>query len=357
MLQPFTYFLRFSLISLLIAQVPLAGEDAAWNAAMARKQKSADLEAAAGFAKFNADFPQSNHALMSAVEEGVCWFSAGRGAQVLNRNTPESKQRFDKAFALFQGVTKDHPSAPEAARACYMQGSVHFFQGQLELADADFSGVFDKFSIDKNYVGKSLLQRAMVRRGLMRSKEAIVDLQRWVKEVGAPPEQLTRTSAELERALLLDKQAPVYGAESWFNGEPAPLELQSGNVVALYFFATWCPNCAAELPFVLDLEKRFAPLGVRFIGVTDHSSPGGTVPAQTPESIRKHLAEHHIGFSVFQDNGQTSVVYKVTTIPMLALIDRGGVLRWCDKPSTVADWTIEKLLSEGLEPAKKSEQK
>jgi thiol-disulfide isomerase/thioredoxin len=168
-----------------------------------------------------------------------------------------------------------------------------------------------------------------------------------VKEIAAPPDLLEKTKTELARAQLLDKPAPIFTAERWFNGDPVPLESQAGNLVALYFFATWCPHCAEERPFVLDLERRFGPLGVRFIGVTDHER------GQTPEVLKQHLLEQQIPFSVLQDNRATSIAYKIDVIPMLALIDRNGNLRWCDRASVLSDWTIEKLLNEGQEPAKK----
>ena len=351
MFQLPTSILWFSLLASLALQVPPTAEEQAWTAALTLKQKSPNLEAAAALAKFRADYPQSTHAVACSVEEGICWFSSGRSAQVLHRATPEAQERFDKALALFKNVTTEHATAPEAPRACYMQGSTHFFQGQLEFAEADFSTVLDKFAADKNYVGKALGQRASVRRQLLRPKDALADLQRWVKEIGAPPDLLEKSNTEIARARMLDKPAPIYRAESWFNGEPAPLELQSGSVVALYFFATWCPNCAAELPFVLDLEQRIAPRGVRFIGIVDHSQ------CQTPEVVKQYLATKQIAFSVLQDNGEAAAMYKATTIPMLVLIDRSGNLRWCDKPSVLADWTIENLVNEGLEPPKKRESK
>ncbi|MEO6709160.1 MAG: redoxin domain-containing protein, partial [Planctomycetota bacterium] len=323
------------------------GEEEAWTAAMALKQKSADLQAAAALSKFSADFPQSSHGIACKIEEGVCWFSMGRAAQVLHRMTPTAQERFDKASSLFKSVTSDHASTPEASRASFMQGQVHLFAGQLELAEADYSAMLERFTMDKSYVGKTLLQRATVRRQLLRSKDAIADLRRWVKEIGAPADQLQKTNSELARALLLDKQAPLYQAETWFSGDPAPLELQSGNVVALYFFATWCPNCSAELPFLLDLERRFAPKGVRFIGVVDHQQ------GQTPEVVRNYLTEKRIPFTVFQDNHATSTAYKVDTIPTVALIDRNGNLRLIEKPSMVADSTLDMLVREGLEPAGK----
>ncbi|HUR28796.1 MAG TPA: TlpA disulfide reductase family protein [Planctomycetota bacterium] len=331
----------------LLAQAPPGAEDAAWSAAMSLKQRSELREAAAAFEKFRADFPQSSHALGSVVEEGVCWFSEGRSLLSLHRTTPEAQAKFDKALALFQSVTRDHPTAPEASRAGHMQGSTHFFASQLELAEADFSAVLDKFAADKNYVGKALLQRATVRRQLLRTQDALADLRRWLKEFGAPQELLAKTNSELARAQMLDKPAPAWKAETWFNGEAAPLESQAGNLVALFFFATWCSNCAEERPYVLDLERRFGPRGVCFIGVTDHQE------GQTPEMIRAHLAEQRIPFRVFQDDHATSNAYKIDGIPMIALIDRKGILRWCDKVTILSDVTLEKLLAEGQETGKK----
>ncbi len=348
MYQHTAKILCFSLFSLLVVQVPPAGEEAAWTAAMALKQKSANLDAAAALAKFAADFPQSTHAAACSVEEGVCWFSAGRSAQVLQRMTPQAQENFDKAMVLFKSVTSNHASALEASRASYMQGSTHMFSGQLELAEADFSAVLDKFAVDPAYVGKAVLQRALVRKCELHSKDAISDLQRWVKDVGAPADLLAKTNTELARAQMLDKPAPRFQPETWFNGDPTTLESQAGGVVALYFFATWCPNCLAELPFVLDVERRFAPLGVHFIGVTNHSK------GQTPADIKQYLAEKQISFPVFQDNGAAGSAYQVGTIPMIAVIDRLGNLRWCENPSLLLDSMIEKLLNEGLEPAKKS---
>jgi len=349
MLQPFAKLCSLALLALCAVQTPPpapapapppTADEAAFTAALALKQRAQHLEAAAAFAKLRADYPQSPRVLASIVEEGVCWFSAGRELQPLHRTTPEAQQKFDKALALFQSVTRDHATAREASRACYMQGSTHFFEIQYELADADFTNVLDKFAMDKNYVGKALLQRAMVRRQLLRSKDAAADLQRWMKEFASPPDMLLKVNSELARAQMLDKPAPAYKAETWFNGEPAPLESQAGNLVALYFFATWCTNCAEERPFVLDLERRFAPRGVCFIGVADHEQ------GQTPEVIRQHLLENRIPFRVFQDDHTTSNAYKIDGIPMLALIDRTGKLRWCDKASILSDWTLEKLLNE-----------
>src|SRR5689334_14434040 len=80
-------------------QVPQAPDEIAFMAALALKQKAEHLPAAAAFAKFRADFPQSGRVLASQVEEGVCWFSAGRALQAFHKTTPEAQEKFDKALA------------------------------------------------------------------------------------------------------------------------------------------------------------------------------------------------------------------------------------------------------------------
>ncbi len=339
---------------LLLACLPLVlvpfardAEDDAWKAAAALKARGANLEAAAAFEKIGRDFPQSPKALLSSVEAGVCWFTAGRSAQILQRMTPEALARFDKSMSLLRKVTSEHPSAPEASRACYVQGSVHLFSGDLEAAETDYSNVLEKFPGDRVYFGKALDQRANVRRHLLRTQDAVADLGRWIKEIGAPPDMLAKMKTQLARAQMLDKPAPAYKGELWYSGDPLPLEAQLGAVVAIYFFATWCPNCEKELPFVLDLQRRYEPLGVRFVGVINKSK------GQTPDVVRAHLVEKRIPFTVMQDNGGTSNTYKVETIPMLALVDRFGNLRWIDNPSSLAESTLERIVNEGLEPPPK----
>ncbi len=329
-------------LNLLAVQLPASDPaEAAWAAAMALKQRSSHEEAAASFAKFKVDFPGSPRAVACTVEEGVCWFAAGRAVQVFHQTTAAAQERFDRALGLFRSVASEHAQAPEAPRAFYMQGSTHLFSGELQAAELDYSTVIEKYAADRTYFGKALDQRALVRRHLLLVQPAILDLRRWIKEVAEPPAMLAKMNGQLARALMLDRPAPAYQGDVWFNGDPVPLESQAGNLLALYFFATWCTNCEAELPYLQELERRYGPQGLRVLGVVNREKE------QTPEIVRAYLAEKHISFSVLQDGGATSQKYRVGTIPMLALIDRRGVLRWCDNPSVLPKATLERLVNEG----------
>lgn len=327
---------------LLLAFAPLLSaqtEQEAWDKADALKKRAAYADAAAAWEAFPTAFPQSPRAAQALVEAGVCWFSAGRAAQQLHRNTPQSRVSFDRGLALFDRVVKEHPKEPIASRARHMRGSTHLFSGELEQAETAYTSVLEEFAFDRSYVDKALEYRAMTRRHLLKNELAIADMERWLKDF-ATPAKLETMKSELSIARLLDKPAPPYKPERWISGQPSPIELLGGQVVALYFWATWCPNCAKEEPFILDLERRYAPQGLVLIGVTDHQKN------QTPDVILKHVTERKYGFPVYQDNGGSAVAYKALAIPHLVLIDRHGKVRWADNPAELSDWTVERLLTE-----------
>jgi outer membrane protein assembly factor BamD (BamD/ComL family) len=311
----------------------------AYDAAMAQKKQGANREAAGAFEALALTYPDSPLAPNALVEAGVCWFTVGKDALEVHRVTAKSREAFDSALALFDRVTKTWPQNPVASRAQYMRGSTRLFAGEVELAEAAYDGVLSNFAIDKNYVAKALERRGFVRRQLMRNTDAIADLKAYL-EAYPKGESAASVQQYLQLSNLLDQPAPIWTAETWVQGEPAPLELLGGQVVGLYFFATWCPNCAKELPFILDFAKRFEPKGVKLVGVMDHSR------GQTAESIKAYLLEKKISFPVLLQSGSVSTDYGTPSIPHLLLIDRAGRVRWRDNPANLADWTVEKLLAE-----------
>ncbi|MCE9595467.1 MAG: redoxin family protein [Planctomycetes bacterium] len=311
----------------------------AYDAAKAQKDKGALSDAAGSYEALALTFPESALAPHSLVEAGVCWFTLGRDALELHRTTPKSREAFDHALGLFDRVTKQWPTEAVASRAQYMRGSTRLFAGEIELAEAAYDGVLANFAIDPNYVSKALERRAFTRRQLMRNADAIVDMRAYLERY-PKGDAAAVVQQYLGMSSLLDKPAPPWVAETWVQGEPAPLELLGGQVVALYFFASWCPNCAKELPFIQDLTKRFAPKGVVFVGAVDHSR------GQTADTVKKYLLESKIPFAVLMQSGTVSTDYGLPSIPHLVLIDRAGRVRWRDNPSNLVDWTVERLLAE-----------
>jgi thiol-disulfide isomerase/thioredoxin len=332
-----TFACLLVLLGSLLQQSPSTPDQTAWTSASALKSKGRLREAAAAFEAFPGAYPSSPRAVEALVEAGVCWFTFGRSAQVLHRATPQSSEAFDRALALFDRVTREHPKDAAASRAQYMKGSTRLFDGKLKDAEQAYAAVLDAYSADAGYVAKSLERRAFVRRHLLDSAGAIADLELFLKSY-AKPDTLESAKQNLALARTLEKPAIAWTAEAWVQGEPATLESFAGQTLGIYFFATWCPHCAEELPFVLDLAQRYAPQGLALVGVVNHSK------GQTVDSVKAYLVEKQIAFPVLMDPGVTMSSYGAPTIPHLVLVDREGKLRWRDNPSNLADWTIDTLL-------------
>lgn len=317
------------------AVAPVA--DPAWDAAVALKQKADYLAAAKAYDDYATNNPRSPRAAEAWTEAGVCWFSTGRARLKAQRATPESNEAFATAYAYFNKVTKVIPLPAAAGRAQYMMGSTKMFLGDLAAADAEYSTAIDKFKNDAKYLPKSLERRACVRRGLLRTADAVADLARYQQEF-PKGEDIDTVKRYMQYCAMFEKPAPPIAAEAWVQGDPTTIEGMKGDVVVLYFFATWCENCEKARPFLIDLVDRYEPMGVRFVGIVDHSK------GQTVESVRSFLGPNKLHFPVVMDSGRTVGAYMGSKIPDCVILDRAGRVRWHDNPANLYDSTIEAIL-------------
>ena len=91
-----------------------------------------------------------------------------------------------------------------------------------------------------------------------------------------------------------------------------------GRLVMLYFWASYCPVCQAELPFVRDAYRQFHPMGVDILGVS-------LDPATLSPSLTDYLAQSHIDWPQIYDTkgyaGKLVDLYYVTLTPTPYLVD------------------------------------
>ena len=114
-----------------------------------------------------------------------------------------------------------------------------------------------------------------------------------------------------------------------------------GKVVFLNFWATWCPPCIAELPYIQDFYNDYKDKVV-FVFVT----------SDNVEALEEFFKKNDYEFPVYQSNyNYPKELPPVTSIPRTFILDSEGYIR-VDKSGS-ADWnsksfrsSIDKLVSE-----------
>jgi thiol-disulfide isomerase/thioredoxin len=179
----------------------------------------------------------------------------------------------------------------------------------------------------------------------LQTSEAIADLQRYAKEY-PQGDEIAAVKSYLEYCKGFDKPALPLHADAWVQGEPTTLAAMRGDVVLLYFFATWCPHCEEVRPAMIDLADHYGPIGVHVIGFVNDSQ------GQTVESVKAMLPVKGYQFPVvFDAKARTYAQYSGSKIPDVVLIDRAGRVRYHDNANNLHDISIETLLLEDPPPS------
>jgi peroxiredoxin len=73
-------------------------------------------------------------------------------------------------------------------------------------------------------------------------------------------------------AKLLNQPAPDFALAS-LDGKTLKLSDYHGKAVLLNFWATWCEPCKIEMPWFVDLQKKYGPQGLQVLGVAMDDAP------------------------------------------------------------------------------------
>ena len=100
-----------------------------------------------------------------------------------------------------------------------------------------------------------------------------------------------------------------------------PLTLASlhGKVVVVNFWATWCPPCREELPYLVSTVKDYEPRGVTLVAISNDDRPGQR------EAVRAFL-EAFPDLRPYAALGEPEIgaSYEVKALPSVYVIDREG---------------------------------
>lgn len=115
---------------------------------------------------------------------------------------------------------------------------------------------------------------------------------------------------------LKGQDAPDFVLKS-VAGKNLRLSEYRGDVVMLSFWATWCGDCRAQLEHLGAMRERYRDAGIELLAVsldqTVRQASEGSAGANYP-------VLHDAG-------GEVGRLYDVTKMPVMVLIDRGGVVR------------------------------
>lgn len=114
-------------------------------------------------------------------------------------------------------------------------------------------------------------------------------------------------------------KAPDVALET-LDGAPARLAPAfAGKPAVIEFWATWCANCRQLEPQISALQQKYAGK-VAFVGVAVSVN-------QSPERVRRYVAEHLKGFTHFYDRkGDAVGDYDVPATSYVVVLDKNGTV-------------------------------
>lgn len=254
------------------------------------------------------------------------------GEQAMARETAQELEGLIDRFA---------GDSAAASRALYIAGNAWWIAGDVERAKGSWERLLSQFS-DDEYSAKALYRLAtLASRDFDMARARELYTRCTTQHSGAA--YARRCQKNLERLDLVGQEAAPLVVETWLRGEPVDVDSLRGNVVLLWFFATWCPHCKQTMPEIADLLERFSGLPFRVVGITNNTR------GQTTE-IAKVFVEQpqwRISYPTAVDlAGATSMSYSAMAVPAAVLVDKTGTIRWADHPTYLQESMIESLLAE-----------
>ncbi len=105
-----------------------------------------------------------------------------------------------------------------------------------------------------------------------------------------------------------------------FDGSNFTLSQLKGKVVVLDFWATWCPPCREELPFLDILNQKYGNKNFEVVAVNIDNKPDKAYEFLKQISVKL--------IPVWDEKKQVVNAYDVETMPTTFIIDKEGRIRF-----------------------------
>jgi thiol-disulfide isomerase/thioredoxin len=138
--------------------------------------------------------------------------------------------------------------------------------------------------------------------------------------LGAASTLLVQTvAAQGDAGIPVGAKAPVVSVND-LDGRPVDLGQWIGRKpVVIEFWATWCTNCEELLPRFREARRLYGDR-VEFLGIN-------VTVNQTPERVRRYLAEHDVPFRIlYDDKGTSTRAYLAPATSYVVIVNQAGTV-------------------------------
>lgn len=123
---------------------------------------------------------------------------------------------------------------------------------------------------------------------------------------------------------LLGQQAPNFTLVN-LQGKKVSLADYRGKAVVVDFWATWCGPCRMEIPWLVELNKKYASQGLTVLGVATDTIDSDTGEKNPQSAIAKFAQQHSMDYPILLADMKVANQYGgIDSIPTTFFIDRSG---------------------------------
>jgi thiol-disulfide isomerase/thioredoxin len=201
-------------------------------------------------------------------------------------------------------------------------------------------------------LGAAIETDALVRAARGDRSSAVYFLEREIEKFRNSPIH-KRLQKNLNLLTLEGQIAPALDAREHVGPAVPTLGDLKGNVVLLFFWAHWCPDCKRQAPIIDALLQKYRAQGLRVISPTQRFGYIVRGTQADPDAELRHIVEvRDLYYAFLRDEpvpvGESNHLrYGVSTTPTLVLVDRQGIVRLYRPGNMTAadlDAAIRKLL-------------
>lgn len=127
--------------------------------------------------------------------------------------------------------------------------------------------------------------------------------------------------------------APALDIAEFIGRRPRPLGQLEGNVLVLFFWAHWCPDCKIQGPILAKLFRKYRPQGLAIVAPTQRYGYGeGGASLGPAEELRYIIQIRDKYYPMLADlpvpvSEANHKLYGVSSTPTVVIVDRQGIVR------------------------------